>query len=368
MKVIILCSNYEPGGAQRVSFRLAAALNERGIETSCWFLHRRSSNFSKELPLILYDKKISNFKNIIQVILQLIQIIKNERPDVIISFLKYANTLGLIIAFFMGVKVRVASHRAESKLELSPIMRIIDFSCAFLGIYTSITAVSNSTKLSFSYYTNNCYNKIKVIHNGLDFSYSIHSKESCRDYFKLNKNDFIVGTVGRLVSSKNHKFLLNILPFIGNVQLVIVGEGDLKLELIDEAKKLGVLERLTIIDQVKTMDIPMFLNAIDLYVMPTLCEGLSNALLEALYAGLPILSSDIPSQREVLHRSSDGLKAGVLVDLCKSTDWINEIKRLKDDEDYRKNLQENALIRAQDFTVDRMANGYISLFDVKIKI
>lgn len=362
-KVMILCSNYEPGGAQRVSIRLEAALKERGFDATCWFLHRRSENFSNELPHILFNKKISNTKNIVQVIQQLIHLIKRAKPDVIISFLPYANTLGLIIAFLFGVKVRVASHRSESRQELSFFMRTIDFFWAYFGVYTSITAVSESTKLSFIHYTKKCFNKIIVVNNGLDFSNDINSKESCRNFFKLNDFDFIIGTVGRLILPKNQLMLIELLPYIADVHLVIVGKGEMKQELLDKAEKLQVIDRLTLIDEVKTEDMHSFLKAIDVYVMPSLYEGLSNALLEALHAGLPIVSSDVPSQREVLQRTSDGLMAGVLIGLEKSNDWVKEILRLKADKNYRERLHENALIRAQDFTIDKMANGYIALFN-----
>lgn len=361
MKVIILCSNYEPGGAQRVSFRLEAALKKRGFDATSWFLHRKNENFSKELPHILFNKKISNIRNIVQVILQLIHLIKRIKPDVIISFLPYANTLGLIIAFLLGVKIRVASHRSESSQELSFFMRTIDFLCAYFGVYTSIAAVSESTKQSFIHYTKKCFNKIIVVNNGLDFSYSINSKENCRNYFKLNVSDFIIGTVGRLVLPKNQLLLIELLPYIEDVHLVIVGKGEMKHQLLDKAEKLRVMDRFTLIDEVKTEDMYSFLKAIDVYVMPSIYEGLSNALLEALHAGLPIVSSDVPSQREVLRRTSDGLMAGVLIGLDKSNDWAKEILRLKVDRNYRESLRENALIRAQDFTVDKMARGYIAL-------
>lgn len=363
MKVMILCSNYEPGGAQRVSIRLETALRERGIDTSCWFLHRKSENFSKELPYILYNKKISNVKNIALVILQLIQVIKRVKPDVIISFLPYANTLGLVIACFLGVKVRIASHRNECKQELSFFMRSLDFLCAYFGVYTSITAVSESTKLSFMHYTKKCFDKIRVVNNGLDFLDSINSKEGCRNFFKFKNSEFIIGTIGRLVPQKNQLLLIELLPFIKDVHLVIVGKGEMKKELIDKAKELKVINRLTLIDEVKTVDMHTFLKAIDVFVMPSLYEGLSNAMLEALHAGLPIVSSDVPSQREVLQRTSDGLIAGVLVSLDKSNEWAKEILRLKMDKNYSEKLHQNALIRARDFTVDKMANGYIALFN-----
>ncbi len=361
MKVIILCSNYEPGGAQRVSLRLETALKQRGIDASCWFFHRKSDNFSKELPNLLIDRKISKVKDVGRVMLQFLKVLNHEKPDALISFLPYANTLGLFIAFLRGVKIRIASHRSESQQELSLNMRVVDFMCAFFGIYTSITAVSESTKSSFSFYPDQCFNKIKVINNGLDYTDADLSKEKCRQYFNLNGNEFIIGTIGRLVSSKNHRLLIEILPFVDKVQLVIVGKGSLKQELIEIAQKLDVSEKLTIIDEVSTIDIPRFLNAIDIFVMPTLYEGLSNALLEALHAGLPIVSSDVAAQREVLIRSSDGLKAGVLVDVSNPKEWINEVNRLKEDEAYREYFHKNALIRSLDFTLDRMADGYISL-------
>ena len=66
-----------------------------------------------------------------------------------------------------------------------------------------ITAVSESTKLSFTHYTKKCYNKIIVVNNGLDFTCPIIQKKVAEMYFKLNDSDFIIGTVGRLVPPKN---------------------------------------------------------------------------------------------------------------------------------------------------------------------
>ena len=228
-------------------------LRKEGLIQRVGFYTRKSENFSIELPHILYNSRIK-YQKYVQVILQLIHLIKRDKPDVIISFLPYANTLGLIIAFFLGVKVHVASHRNESTKELSFVMRSLDYLCAYFGVYTSITAVSESTKLSFMHYNKKCFSKIVVVNNGLDFSGTNNSKESCRNYFRLKESDFIVGTIWSIVPQKNQLMLIELLPYIEDVHLVIVGKGEMKQELIDKAKELCVIDRLTLIDEVKTVD------------------------------------------------------------------------------------------------------------------
>lgn len=363
MKVILLCSNYEPGGAQKWSMELEKSFRKKGIQAESWYLHRKYKNFTGEAPLVILDKKIKSPIDIFSSLSLLAKRIRKERPDVILSSLPYGNTLGLIIARLCGVKIRIASHHSLSNSELNILTKPLDYFCAISGIYTSIVAVSAPTKESFKYYPPKAFNKVQVINNGIEFKPSTRESVACRKMFGFDQRQFILGAIGRLVKLKNHLLLVELLPELKDVNLVIVGKGPLEEAILKRSEELGVEDQLKIINKVESEKIPDFLKAINVFVMPSSIEGLSLSLLEAMHAGLPVLSSDIPSQKDVLIRESDGLEAGIVLPLDHPDKWIEAIIRLKNEKHLCDSLANNAIKRGQDFTLEKMTNEYISLFD-----
>lgn len=362
MKILILCSNYEPGGAQRAALRLNESFNNKGFKCETWFLNRKAPDFSLPEPNLIYCKRVS-ITSFLPLWLSLFKLIKKNKPDFVLTMLPYANIIGLFTAWLCGVKNRIASHRAVCELELSGIKKQIDTFFANNGLYTQITAVSVSTKESFSHYSKKAYSRITVINNGLRFKPSELSKECCRNKFGIEKSKFIIGTIGRLVEVKNHLFLVQLLKFLPDLKLVIAGKGTLEKKIKEKAEKLDVSDQLLIIPEIMAEDIPCYLKCLDIFIMPSIFEGLSNALLEAMFAGLPIVSSDISAQRDVLFRESDGLKAGILLPLDQPDKWIETIKYLKQKPSICAQLSKNALLRSKDFTITKMTNGYINIFE-----
>lgn len=361
MKVIILCANYEPGGAQRAVIRLADGLKDKRIQCRCFFIHRKSLNFTNEEPLFILNRKIESFTDILKVCYKLFKLLKKDKPDAVITFLPYGNILGQFVAWVCGVKTRISSHRNLSEKELGYTLRVFDYLWAWTGIYSGITAVSRSTKNSFKYYRKKDFDRIKVVNNGISFIPTMLAKSDCRRRLYIDETAFVMGNVGRLVDQKNHRLLIQILPDLKDTILVIVGKGELKIPLETYAQELGVLDRMIIIEELNTEMISLFLKAIDLFVMPSHYEGMSNALTEALHAGVPIISSDVESQKDVLVRNFDGLMAGILVPNDSPEKWVERILAVRDSPKLRCDLAEKAMIRAKDFTIENMANGFLSL-------
>jgi len=122
----------------------------------------------------------------------------------------------------------------------------------------------------------------------------------------------VVGTIGRLESRKGHEhFLLAARAMLGlangvRPQVVIVGAGPLRADLVRQAAALGVTESVRFAGAVADVRLP--LAAMDVFVLPSNAEGMSNALLEAMAARRPVVATAVGGTREVL---DDG--AGVLV-------------------------------------------------------
>lgn len=361
MKVIILCTQLEGGGAQRASFKLSNEFSKRGIEYENWFLYKKRDSYEGlGTTRICLNRPIKSAFDYLSISFTYYKFLKQAKPDVVITFTHYANVLGLLIAYIAGVKVRIASHRNPSWGDMSKWLIKMDTFCATKGIYTAITAVSSSTKKSFSYYPPDIYDKIVVIKNGFDFPVPKKSKIEARDFFKLPQSMKIVGTIGRLSKQKNQQLLINAIANVDNVCLAIAGDGELKEELKNLVDSLSLNDRVFMLGEISYDFIPEFLNAIDLYLMPSLFEGLSNALVEAMAMGVPVVSSDVESQRDVV-LSENGVLNGVLLPIDDVNLWSDTISSLINDDDKISYYSKMSRQRASDFTVKKMADEFLKV-------
>jgi len=123
----------------------------------------------------------------------------------------------------------------------------------------------------------------------------------------------VVGTVGRLEARKGHDhFLVAARAIVAMAngrrpQMLIVGDGPLRRELTARAAELGIADQVTFTGTLD--DVRGALAAMDVFVLPSRAEGLSNALLEAMAAGRPVVATDVGGT----HEAFDGDRTGVLV-------------------------------------------------------
>ncbi|MCM8813734.1 MAG: glycosyltransferase family 4 protein, partial [Candidatus Omnitrophica bacterium] len=149
--------------------------------------------------------------------------------------------------------------------------------------------------------------KVVFIPNGIDvdqFAVALKTRDP-------QHRDRIVGIVARLSSVKGHRYLLQAMPAVLRVfpdaQLYIFGEGSMKFELVHLAEKLRIQERVFFLPNVSNT--PDILPEIDIFVMPSIQEGLGLSLLEAQACGLPVVASDVGGIPTVVKHEVTGLLA-----------------------------------------------------------
>lgn len=361
MKVVLLVTQLEGGGAQRASYRLAVSLREKGVHCENWFLYKKRDNFKGlGTTRVILSRPIRSAFDYLKISYNYYKLLKRSKPDVVIAFTHYANVLGLFIAFLAGVKVRIASHRNPSWGDMSKMLMSMDNIMAKTGVYTTITAVSESTKATYKYYPKSIYERIVVVKNGLIFPSVEKTKDACRETFSLSKDSKLIGTIGRLSRQKNHSTIIKAISDLPNVTLAIVGDGELRLETVQLIKELNMQDRVFLLGEIPYDHIPEFLKCLDVFVMPSLFEGLSNALVEAMSMGLPVLTSDVESQRDVVV-SEDGSLNGILIPAEDIDAWRDEIHRLFLDPDKVNLLAMRSKARSMDFTMEKMADGFYTI-------
>ena len=145
----------------------------------------------------------------------------------------------------------------------------------------------------------------EVVYNGIDAS-RIEAAASRNPPVCLKEleDQVLIGTVGRLVDQKNYQRLIEAFPLVleevPEAHLVLIGDGENRSQLEREAVAQGIDGRVTFMGECPRDDVYAALHAFDLFVMPSLWEGFCNAVVEAMAAGLPVVSSDIATLREVI--------------------------------------------------------------------
>lgn len=139
--------------------------------------------------------------------------------------------------------------------------------------------------------------KYILLKNGIEvqsFLFDDKIRDKIRKKLKITDSTFVYGAVGRLEEQKNHRFLIQRFAEVAkqknNVKLLLVGNGKLKDQLIKLAQQLGVRDKV-IFAGIKD-DVNDYLQAMDMFVFPSIYEGLGIALIEAQASGLPSLVSD----------------------------------------------------------------------------
>ena len=149
--------------------------------------------------------------------------------------------------------------------------------------------------------------KTAIVYNGIEiskFSQPIN-QETSRKIFATASTDFIFGNVGRLHEQKGHKHLLQAFAKVSDrARLLIIGDGELKDELIKLADDLKISDRVLFFGA--RSDVHEFLSAIDVFVMPSLWEGQPIALLEALAMGKPCIVTDVDGIPEIITNNVNG--------------------------------------------------------------
>lgn len=138
--------------------------------------------------------------------------------------------------------------------------------------------------------------QIRVLNNAIDlskYSYSVSSREKYRKLLGLN-NSFVLGHIGRFVYQKNHEFLIEVFKEVHkkvqNAKLVLIGTGVLEESIKQKIKNYGLCDAVLFLG--KRNDISEILNAFDLFILPSLFEGLPLVLIEAQASGIKSLVSE----------------------------------------------------------------------------
>ena len=178
-------------------------------------------------------------------------------------------------------------------------------------------------------------NDVHIIPNGIDSHYfHIMDRISARRRLNLPENGLLILTVGSLDEVKGTRYLLEALKDTSGCSeplphLLLVGEGPLQSALTWQARDFGIAGRVHFLGKKPHHEIPLWMNAADLFCLPSIREGRPNVLLEALACGLPAVASSVGSIPEMINEkngflaragSHESLKTQILAALNRNWD------------------------------------------------
>lgn len=152
--------------------------------------------------------------------------------------------------------------------------------------------------------------KVKVIHNGVDLAGWPASKldrSRKRLELRLEAGDLLIGAVGRLDAQKAQGVLVDAVSRLKDrlpLRCVILGDGPRRAALQAQIRRLSLERHVWLLGERE--DVPAWLSSLDLFVLPSLWEGLPNALLEAMALGVPAVASAVDGVREVIEDGVNG--------------------------------------------------------------
>jgi glycosyltransferase involved in cell wall biosynthesis len=202
--------------------------------------------------------------------------------------------------------------------------------------------------------------RIHTIANGV--RYVPAARSTLREELNLAPEDRLMLAVGNLYPVKGHRFAVEALALLRDrhprLHLAIAGRGELADTLRMLAAERGVATQLHLLGL--RADIPNLLAGADAFVMPSLSEGLPLALLEAMFAGCPIVASDVGEVRNVL---ADG-EAGMLVPTGDAAALAAALDNLLQTPDQARERATRATHRAtSEYSISRMVARYAALYD-----
>lgn len=351
------------GGLQRVILDLCKNISRDRFEVSVCCL-RQKSEFAEEIeaqgiPVILLPQKKKGTDYLS--FLKLYRILKSKRPDIIHLHNSQPLIDGTISALMAHKPKIVYTDHARDFPDKQRIMFIEGILSKFVN---QIVGVSDHTAKNLMKYERMNPKKIVTIVNGIDEKkYRINiNKAKKKEELGITRFGPIIGLFGRLCSQKGIIYLLRAAPDIikhyPNLLVLIVGEGPLRESLEIESEKLNIGGNVKFVGP--RLDIPEILSILDVYVLSSLWEGLPLVLLEAMAAGIPIVTTRVGGIPSVIMNDD----SGILVEPRRPDLLGQAIVNVLSDKKIAKRLAKNAYIRfRKDFTVEKMLRRYEDIYE-----
>jgi glycosyltransferase involved in cell wall biosynthesis len=349
----------DPGGAEKILMEIAAGLDRRDWSPHVYCLGK-PGQVADELrlrgvPVTSYQAR--GIWDAWRVVNRLTSDLSQQRPQLLQTFLFHGNILGRLAGYRAGVPVivsgiRVAERDRRWQLWIDRLSN---------RLVSRNICVSEEVALFSEQVGGLDRRKSLVIPNGVDRSRFRRTAAANWEEFGLPVGCRPLVTVGRLTKQKGHAVLLEawskVSPMFSSEHLVFVGDGELRDELKKQALDLKINQSTHFLGY--QSNIAGSLRGAGAFVLPSLWEGMPNVLLEALAAGLPVVSTRVEGTPPLVVEGSNGW----LVQPGDAGDLATGIIRLLQAKSRWAEMGVNSqTILGEDFTIEGMVDRYAACY------
>ena len=239
-------------------------------------------------------------------VVQLYKLFRRERPHIVHTHAWGTLCEGMVAARL--ARVPAVIHGEHGTLQLRPYQARLQR--VMWGWADRVLSVSSRLADRMADSTGFPLERITVIRNGVDLTrFQSVSRAESRRALGLPEHDLLIGTAGRLVAVKDQANLLTAVKHLSDsgvtVTAVIAGDGPLRGDLESQAAALGIAGRVRFLGHQPAIE--RVYAALDVFVLPSRSEGLSNTILEAMASGVPVVATRVGGADELVEHGITGL-------------------------------------------------------------
>ena len=351
MRIVQVITALNLGGAQTLLEILSYGLQNAGMEVTVLSLEDNHSAIAKRIeeqgiPVIYLDKRPHYDSTITK---KLGNVLKTIKPDIIHAH-NIKKAYVYLAARKAGVKRIVYTVHNMAWKEQNLVGGIFSYFMFHTGCMVPVGISPNVTESIRERYH---LKSVLSIYNGTDLS-RYHKKQSYSFHPKMR-----IINVARLDAQKNQKRLIDafhiVLGKFPDIELILVGEGDLREELEKQVLEKGLKD--SVFFEGMQEDIPGYLYESDIFCLSSDYEGMPMTLIEAMASGLPIVSTAVGGITDMLQN-----ERSALLTKLSTKEMADALIRLLEDESLRMKLGKNPSRDVKQFSHTYMARRYISLY------
>lgn len=350
-KVLLVVPSLEQGGAQKFVMDLADGLDKTKYEVRVLSYYKRTNSVfdkfaeQKGINTVYLDKtpglQFSFFKKVKA-------LVKEYNPDIIHTNI---DSILYLLRSYKRKQVKLHTVHSIAEKESSGLQRFVRF-LAYKIFRVIPVGISDIVADSISKIHHIKRSNIPVVYNGVD----------CKRYDipRISSDKIRLVTVGTIYSVKNFPFLVEsfaeLCKDFDNLDLTIVGDGAGREKLQAQIDSLGLSDKIHIAGCV--YDVENYLARADVYVACSLFEGLPISMLEAMSAGLPIVSTNVGGVSEIV---KDGVN-GILVEPQNKEKYVQALKELVLNNSTRDVYSVKAKELSKKYDIKLMVDGYEHIY------
>ena len=371
--IIIVIDSLDGGGAESQAIKLANGLNKENVNVTLFPLRSGGAltKHAKDLDIKIVEgdfQSSRDIKSLVKGFILLCKTIRSNNPAIVHTFLPLSNFIGSLAGLISKARYTITSRRGLIKLNyLKKRWRLFDKISNFLSdkiIVNTEAIIDEMINVD-----DVDLDKVICIRNGINlnkFNIKNYRRNDMRSKLALSSCDFAWAKVANFSSIKGHKDLINAFKDIHikyNSKLFLIGKdnGTLK-ELKDLVNTKGLENKIKFLGFRE--DIPEILLAMDGYICASHTEGFSNAILEAMASGLPIIATNVGGNSEIIKHKKNGL-------LIKSKDQnaiaSTMIKIMKDSTLSQKISGDAKKTVNEKYNTEKMVKSYIDVYEKAVK-